>query len=104
AVKRRHAPHNFSRPLQLKKDPREQDGWNTWLEYLNFEDWWSEQHAVSAEARERACHAWTRLLDAARPPLADGEMELPGTKDSLHSSTTGAYSGRCDPSNSVRTG
>ncbi|KAF2185447.1 hypothetical protein K469DRAFT_665039 [Zopfia rhizophila CBS 207.26] len=67
AVKRRLAPHNFNRPLQLMKDPRKQTEWTTWLEYLNFEQWWLERHAAAAEAEERQYHqAWKRLLEARR--------------------------------------
>ncbi|KAF1994017.1 hypothetical protein P154DRAFT_448666, partial [Amniculicola lignicola CBS 123094] len=66
AVKRRLALHNFNQPLQLMKDPRKQTEWTTWLEYLNFEQWWLERHVAAAEARERQYHqAWKRLLNAA---------------------------------------
>ena len=93
ALKGRLATHNFSRPLQLKNDPRLQDGWNTWLEYLNFEYWWLEQHAIAAEPKERQYRqAWKRLLEALRPP-SNGGAEPPGTKDSLDSPISTGASG-----------
>ncbi|KAF2452264.1 hypothetical protein BDY21DRAFT_425265 [Lineolata rhizophorae] len=85
AVKRRLAPHNFNRPLQLMKDPRKQTEWTTWLEYLNFEQWWLERHATAAEAREQQYHqAWKRLLEAVRS-LPKVGTEFHGTKDNLDS-------------------
>lgn len=85
AVKRRLAPHNFNRPLQLMKDPHKQTEWTTWLEYLNFEQWWLERHAAAAEARKRQDRqAWKRLLEAVRS-LPTGGTELNGTKDNLDS-------------------
>ena len=84
AVKRRLAPHNFKRPLQLMKDPRKQTEWTTWLEYLNFEQWWLERHVAATETREQQYHqAWKRLLNAVRPSPKGG-IELHSTKDSLN--------------------
>ena len=38
AVQIRLAPHHhFSRRLQLKKNPHQQDVWTNWLEYLSYE-------------------------------------------------------------------
>lgn len=83
AVKRRLAPHNFNRPLQLMKDPRKQTEWTTWLEYLNFEQWWLERHVAAAEAEDRQYHqAWKRLLEAVRS-LPKGGTKLHDIKDNL---------------------
>ncbi|KAF2844173.1 hypothetical protein T440DRAFT_523707 [Plenodomus tracheiphilus IPT5] len=85
AVKRHIAPHNFNRPLKLMKDPRKQTEWTTWLEYVNFEQWWLERHAAAAESEERQYHqAWTRLFEAVRS-LPKGGTNLHGTKDNYDS-------------------
>ena len=68
AVKRRLARHNFTRPLQLKKDPRQQTEWTNWLEYVGYEQWWLERRTAVAESLEEQTHeAWKKLLQARRP-------------------------------------
>lgn len=82
AVKRRLAPHSFSWPLQLRKDPRQQTEWTTWLEYLNYEQWWFEQYTSALEAKEpRYNQAWKKLLEAARP-VPNGVVDFTGTSKS----------------------
>lgn len=44
AVKQRLAQHNFTRPVQLQEDPRQQDKLTTWIEYLNYEYWWFDKY------------------------------------------------------------
>lgn len=67
AVKRRLAPYNFTRPLQLRKDPRRQTKWTNWLEYLSYEQRRAEQYTARTESlEEQYRHAWRRLLEAWR--------------------------------------
>ncbi|MCJ1424192.1 hypothetical protein MMC29_002079 [Sticta canariensis] len=67
AVKRRLAPHHFTRSLQLKKNPRQQTKWTNWLEYLNYEQWWLEALTAVAEPLEEQYHqALRRLLKVPR--------------------------------------
>ncbi|KAL9025911.1 MAG: hypothetical protein Q9196_005345, partial [Gyalolechia fulgens] len=70
AVKRRLTPHHFTRPLQLKKNPRQQTKWTNWLEYLNYEQWWSETLTAVAESlvEEQYHQPWRRLLEASLCP------------------------------------
>ncbi|KAL8750778.1 MAG: hypothetical protein Q9199_006849 [Rusavskia elegans] len=70
AVKRRLTPHHFTRPLRLKKNPRQQTIWTNWLEYLNYEQWWSETLTAVAESlvEEQYHQPWKRLLKAPRCP------------------------------------
>lgn len=58
AVKKRLATHNFTQSFQLK-DPRHQDEWTTWVEYLNFQYWGLNRHISSAKASEAQYYkAW----------------------------------------------
>ncbi|KAI0007055.1 hypothetical protein F4779DRAFT_593482 [Xylariaceae sp. FL0662B] len=43
-AKRRLARHGFTRTFQLDKDPMRQDKLTTWIEYLNYEYSWLDQH------------------------------------------------------------
>ncbi|KAL8652033.1 MAG: hypothetical protein Q9210_002919 [Variospora velana] len=52
AVAKRLASHNFTQPFQLAEDPRQQDGWTTWVEYLNFGYWWQDRYTASLKASE----------------------------------------------------
>ena len=36
-VKRRLALHRFTQTFELEKEPKRQDKWATWIEYLNCE-------------------------------------------------------------------
>ncbi|XP_044719102.1 uncharacterized protein HRG_07667 [Hirsutella rhossiliensis] len=64
AVRRRLARHEFTRPFQLREDPKQQDKLTTWIEYLNFEYWWFDRYTKSAE-RLKPDHdkAWQELVD-----------------------------------------
>lgn len=65
-VARRLAPYNFRQPLRLKKDPRQQRPWDTWLEYLVFEQWWSEKYDYDISVEVEDCkynNAWSKILD-----------------------------------------
>lgn len=76
AIKRRLTPYHFTRPMQLKKDPRQQSEWTTWLEYLNYEQWWSERLTAAAESREEQNRqAWERLLETRRREAALGSSQ-----------------------------
>lgn len=64
AVQTRLTPHHFTRRLQLKKNPHQQDMWTNWLEYLNFEKWRLESLTATAESLEqRFLESW-KLLSA----------------------------------------
>ncbi|UKZ74049.1 hypothetical protein TrVFT333_001703 [Trichoderma virens FT-333] len=52
-VKRRLALHNFTQEFQLKADPRQQDAWTTWVEYLGFEYWEADRLAASLRISEQ---------------------------------------------------
>ncbi|KAI1121073.1 hypothetical protein F5Y10DRAFT_257118 [Nemania abortiva] len=53
AVKRHIAPYNFGRPIQLKRNPRQQTRWTEWLEYLSYEKWWLEELTAFVEPLEK---------------------------------------------------
>jgi hypothetical protein len=82
AVKRRLAPHHFSRPFQLKKDPRQQTAWVEWLEYINFEQWWLERLTANLERRVEEGHIkpWRRLLRAHSALVEETGPRRPGSK------------------------
>ncbi|KAI4183685.1 MAG: hypothetical protein LQ346_006262 [Caloplaca aetnensis] len=75
AVRRRLRSHHFTRPLQLKKNPHQQTKWTNWLEYLNFEQWWSEALTAVAESmvEEENHQPWKRLLEASRCPSREAK-------------------------------
>ncbi|KAF2014251.1 hypothetical protein BU24DRAFT_212315 [Aaosphaeria arxii CBS 175.79] len=76
AVKRNLAPFNFDN-LQLMEDPRKQTQWTTWLEYLNYEQWWLGKCVPAVEREEWQNHqAWERFLEATRslPPFSEKEL------------------------------
>ncbi|KAL9013452.1 MAG: hypothetical protein Q9173_001851, partial [Seirophora scorigena] len=59
AVAKRLASHNFTQPFQLAEDPRQQDGWTTWVEYLNFVYRWHDKYAANLKAfRPEYRKAW----------------------------------------------
>lgn len=71
AVGQRLASHNFSRPFQLAEDPRQQDMWTTWVEYLNYVYWWRDHHSAAMKSAEpQYRRAWDELqrFDAAPSP------------------------------------
>ncbi|KAI0399969.1 hypothetical protein F4802DRAFT_620661 [Xylaria palmicola] len=57
-------PYCFTRRLQLRKDPRQQDAWTTWLEYLSYEKWCLESLTATAESLEQQFHESWRVLNA----------------------------------------
>ncbi|KAI9676090.1 MAG: hypothetical protein M1817_000833 [Caeruleum heppii] len=64
-VRRKLAPHHFVRTFRLKKNPRHQDQWSTWLEYLVYEYLLFERLNDFVESEERRhSQAWERLLEA----------------------------------------
>ncbi|KAL8914312.1 MAG: hypothetical protein Q9171_001032 [Xanthocarpia ochracea] len=68
AVKIRLAPHHFTKPLQLRKDPQKQTAWTDWLEYLAFELKCLEKLTATAESLEPECHQSMRRLLRAKQP------------------------------------
>ncbi|KAK2743007.1 hypothetical protein CKAH01_18422 [Colletotrichum kahawae] len=52
AVKRRLAAHDFTQPFDLDEDPKKQDRLTTWIEYLNYEYWWLDEHTRDIERLE----------------------------------------------------
>ncbi|KAF2241358.1 hypothetical protein BU26DRAFT_440732, partial [Trematosphaeria pertusa] len=67
AVQTRLTPHHFTRRLQLKKNPHQQDVWTNWLEYLNFEKWCLEPLTATAESLEQQFLESWKLLSARDP-------------------------------------
>ena len=61
-VKRRLNPYHFARPLQMKKNPRQQTKWTNWLEYLSYEQWWLEKLTAAAEPLEEQYQQARRRL------------------------------------------
>ncbi|KAL8979658.1 MAG: hypothetical protein Q9205_005063, partial [Flavoplaca limonia] len=68
AVKIRLAPHHFTEPLQLRKDPQKQTVWTDWLEYLSFELRFLEKSTATAESLELERHQSMRRLLRAKQP------------------------------------
>ena len=63
-VKSRLAPYQFTRALQLNRNPRRQNAWTDWLEYLSYEREWYEVLTADAESLEERYHqAWKSLLE-----------------------------------------
>ena len=63
AVKKRLASHYFTQPLQLVKDPSQQDARTTWVEYLSYVYWWRDRYAAAMEAaKPQYQKAWDELL------------------------------------------
>ena len=67
AVQIRLAPHHFTRRLQLKKNPHQQDAWANWLEYLSYEKWCLELLTATAESLEQQFLESWKLLGARGP-------------------------------------
>lgn len=62
AVQTRLRPYHFTRRLQLKKNPHQQDVWTDWLEYLNFEKWYLELLTAAAESlNQQFLKSWELL-------------------------------------------
>ncbi|KAL8927684.1 MAG: hypothetical protein Q9172_001244 [Xanthocarpia lactea] len=68
AVKIRLAPHQFTKPIQLRKDPQKQTIWTDWLEYLSFELRCLEKLTAAADSLEPECHQSMRRLLRAKQP------------------------------------
>ncbi|KAI0113737.1 hypothetical protein GGR51DRAFT_546936 [Nemania sp. FL0031] len=47
AARRRLPRHGFTQSFQLLEDPKQQDEYVTWIEYLEFECWWLDELANS---------------------------------------------------------
>lgn len=62
-LKKLLAPYPFANGLQLRRDPRKQTAWTTWLEYLGYELWWLDNKTYGVELKEkRYQNAWTKFL------------------------------------------
>lgn len=93
AVKARLACHGFTRPFNLAEDPREQDEWNTWVEYLDYIYFQHDMLAATLkEAEPRYKQAWEDLepFDIYPVPrmLTDGgkaKEEFIAAREQLHS-------------------
>ncbi|KAF1994221.1 hypothetical protein P154DRAFT_624896 [Amniculicola lignicola CBS 123094] len=65
AVKRRLARHGFTRPFELKEDPKQQDDLSTWIEYLGFEYWWLDRYTDTIDRLKPSYNkAWQMLVDS----------------------------------------
>jgi hypothetical protein len=47
AMRKRLGSHGFTRHFHLSKDPRKQDEWTTWVEYLNYIYWEIDRDAAT---------------------------------------------------------
>lgn len=80
AVTKRLASHYFTQPFHLAEDPRQQDGWTTWVEYLNFVYWWQDRYAAIMKAAEpKHRQAWEEM----RSFLASRSSAIPTTTGTL---------------------
>lgn len=71
AVAKRLASHHFAHPIQLAEDPRRQDAWTTWVEYLSYVYWWRDKHAAAMKAAEpRYRKAWDELRHFDASPIS----------------------------------
>ncbi|KAI0399053.1 hypothetical protein F4802DRAFT_591126 [Xylaria palmicola] len=62
AVEKRLVSHRFTQLFKLSKDPRRQDVWTTWVEYLGYICWSHDQHAASMKCTEpQYRRAWEAL-------------------------------------------
>lgn len=65
AVKRRLARHGFTRPFELKEDPKQQDNLSTWIEYLCFEYWWLDWYTdIINRLAPDYDKTWQKLTDS----------------------------------------
>jgi hypothetical protein len=72
AVKNRLASHHFTQPFQLAEDPRQQDPWTTWVEYLSYNYWRLDMHvAVMRAAKPQYKKARDELQRFDMIPLHD---------------------------------
>lgn len=65
-AKRRLADHGFTQPLQLEEDPKRQDQWTTWVEYLEFEYWWLDRLTSSVKSLQSQHDMACKTLTAAK--------------------------------------
>lgn len=71
AVERRLASHHFTQPVQLAEDPRKQDAWTTWVEYLCYVYWWLDWHVAAMETAEpKYRKAWDELQRFEKSPFS----------------------------------
>ncbi|KAH8696864.1 hypothetical protein GQ44DRAFT_779505 [Phaeosphaeriaceae sp. PMI808] len=71
AVERRPVSHHFTQPFQLAEDPRLQDTWTTWVEYLGYIYWWLGRHAAAMRVAEpQYRQAWDELQRFNTSPLS----------------------------------
>lgn len=65
AVQDRLKRHNFTLPFELNEDPKKQDQWTTWVEYLGYETWWLDKYSRSV-SRLKPAHDedFQELVDA----------------------------------------
>lgn len=61
AVETRLLSHHFTQQFELMQDPRDQDTWNTWVEYLCYIYWFQDQYAAllpgERDKYQKACYA-----------------------------------------------
>lgn len=79
AAKNRLASHGFTRSFRLSPDPREQDMWTTWVEYLNFIYWEMERDSL----RMKKAEPWYRraMEELMRIPSPQEMLLMPGWKE-----------------------
>lgn len=78
----------FDQPFRLEEDPKQQDQWTTYVEYLEFECWWLGKCAGSTE----------RLIpqyDAAWEKLVQAEVVKPSETHEVLATTEAEAMRRC---------
>ncbi|KAM3540199.1 hypothetical protein ARSEF1564_006891 [Beauveria bassiana] len=80
AANQRLASHGFLKPVNLAENPREQDMWSTWVEYLDYTYYWQDFYAAKLRKVEGvASRAWDAfeahiwVLEPTEPFLAGTE-------------------------------
>ncbi|SPQ21428.1 2c21dfe6-ac02-4bdf-bd79-7703c72d2fae [Thermothielavioides terrestris] len=73
-AQRRLARHGFPGTFHFDEDPKRQDSLTTWIEYVNYECAWYDDHVRAVERlRPRHEEAWKALVDSG--VLRPGETE-----------------------------
>lgn len=90
AARRRLAEHGFHEAFQPLEDPRQQNEWVTWIEYLEFEYWWLDTNSKTAQ-HHKPSHdaAWKELMRSAvlRPGETEEGLVIPQAGGLDHRST-----------------
>ena len=102
ALKDRLKAHGFNntRPIKLLVDPRREDAWTTWVEYLNYIYWELDEDTTSMEkARPRFRKAMEELLRERARPSSSNMLD---TKQDRYNKAWADLNRVCDRFNKIR--